>query len=236
MGDLEGRLAGGQYGNPFVFAVPDGDRTVGIQVQHRIIRQAASQLFAVPCLEVQGRHAVGRRGVPIRRAVPRQEQADTQQDTRRHRHRRGEPAARRTDPNRVARGLPKRVDAGLGFGTCARQNRLQGIFRMGASLAQVACDHRYAEKLLDVDRRALEPRRQVRGILYIVRSLVIGEEPVAGLFGDRGANLLVVRGHGFNLAAPCGVCNDPAPGPRTSWPSAAISPDAGQSRGRKAHV
>ena len=212
-----------------MFAVPDADRGVGIEVQHRTIRQAASQLFAVPCLKMQRRHAVRRRtGVPIGLPVPCEVQADTQEGTRRHHPRRRKPAARRADPKRIARRMPKRTDARLLGSVRTRQNRLQGILRVSAGLAQVTRDHRHAEEFLNVNRRGLEPRRQVRGFLYIVQSLVMAGEPVAGLFGDGSAYFLIVGGHGFNLAAPCGVCSDRAPGPHTSWPSEGISPDAVQ--------
>ena len=39
MGDFEGGLTGEEHDPSFVLAVPDIDRTVGIEVQHRVIRQ-----------------------------------------------------------------------------------------------------------------------------------------------------------------------------------------------------
>ena len=92
VGDFEVRLAGGEHDEPFRLAVPDGDRTVGIEVQYGIIRQATSQLLAVPCLKVQCRDAIGRRGALRWASIPRQEQAKTQHSARRHRHCGGEPA------------------------------------------------------------------------------------------------------------------------------------------------
>src|ERR1700722_5897104 len=76
VGDLEGGLAGEQHDSSFVLAVPDIDRTVGIEVQYRVIRQKASQLFTVSCLEVQCRDNVGG-GVLDMPRVPRQEHAET---------------------------------------------------------------------------------------------------------------------------------------------------------------
>ena len=116
-------------------AVPDGDRGVGIEVQHRTIRQAASQLFAVPCLKVQRRHAVRRRrGCRLGRTF----------------HVKNKPilnkahAAIATVAVSQRRGVPTRT-ASLGgaeadsdaqglLGARARENRLQGILRMGAGL------------------------------------------------------------------------------------------------------
>ena len=66
-----------------VLAVADSDRTVGIQVQYRIIRQATTQLFAVPCLKVQCRRMPCEdRAVRDGPNIPPQEQAKTQHSAR----------------------------------------------------------------------------------------------------------------------------------------------------------
>ena len=85
MGDFEVCLAGRERNEPFRLAEADADRTVGIQVQYRIIRQATTQLFAVTCLKVQCRSGAGGRYVRNGPDVPQREQAKTQHSDRSHR-------------------------------------------------------------------------------------------------------------------------------------------------------
>ena len=51
VGDFEARLAGRQCDKPFGLTVANRDRTFGIQVQYRIIRQTTAQLFPVTRLK-----------------------------------------------------------------------------------------------------------------------------------------------------------------------------------------
>src|SRR5256886_17004364 len=63
MGDFEVCLAGRERDEPLLLVVADRDRTVGVQVQYRIIHPATTQLFAATCLKVQCRSGAGGRYV-----------------------------------------------------------------------------------------------------------------------------------------------------------------------------
>ena len=69
---------------------------------------------------------------------------------------------------------------------CAGEDGLAGLRGVRARRAQIACDHRYAEELLDINWRGAEPRHQRGGFLLAERRVVIHHKRGGSDAGNRG--------------------------------------------------